>query len=290
MSTDTAYDELGDFLRTRRGRLRPEDVGLPDYGRRRRVPGLRREEVAQLAGVSVDYYIRLEQGRGQNASDAVLDAVARVLRLDATEQDHLRTLARPARSIPAGSSPETPQSVRPAVQHMLDLLDAPAFVLGRCMDVLAWNAPGDALYGFATRAPEQRNQARHAFLARGDGLYADWEDVAAETVAYLRLDAARHPGDRRIAAFIRELSDGSPAFRKLWAAHEVREKTFGTKRIRHDAVGELNLSYETLALPGDVDQLVVAFQAVPGSVDADKLASLPSGVSSSAWAAVAVTG
>ncbi|MDI2126495.1 helix-turn-helix transcriptional regulator [Yinghuangia seranimata] len=276
-----AFDDLGDFLRSRRSRLQPEDVGLPDFGRRRRVPGLRREEVAQLAGVSVDYYIRLEQGRGQSVSDSVLDAVARVLRLNPTEHEHLRTLARPARAAERAGRSGSRQVVRPEVQALLDLMAAPAFLLGRCMDVLAWNALGDALYGFASFPPGERNMARHAFLdPDGSAIYAEWESVVSETVAYLRLDAARHPGDPRIASFIDELSDRSPEFRRLWAEYDVKEKTFGVKRINHPVAGPLELAYETLALPGDADQLVVSFQPVPSSPYVGNLALLGAGVSS----------
>lgn len=164
--------DLGDFLRSRRARIRPEDVGLNSYGRRR-VPGLRREEVAQLAGVSVDYYIRLEQGRGPSVSDAVLDAIARVLRLDGTEHAYLRTVARPA---PRKAAQPASQRVRPGLRLLLDTLDpAPAFVLGRRMDVLAWNALGDAVVGFSRMAAAERNMPRQTFLEpAARELYPDW--------------------------------------------------------------------------------------------------------------------
>lgn len=272
MSDDSG--QLGDFLRSRRARIQPEDAGLPIFGRRRRVPGLRREEVAQLAGVSVDYYVRLEQGRGQNVSDAVLDAVARVLRLNPTETDHLRDLAHPTR-LPV-TSPKL--LVRPGVQVLIDAVAGPAFVLGRRMDVLAWNAAADAVIGFSGMRQKPRNMARHAFLdPAGRALYADWERVAVETVAYLRLDAARHPGDTRTAAMIEELSEGNPAFRRIWEEHQVAEKTHGVKRLRHPEVGEYEVGYETLALPGDTDQLIVVYTTVPGSEAAEKLALITQG-------------
>jgi transcriptional regulator with XRE-family HTH domain len=264
-------DQLGEFLRTRRALVQPEEIGLPVYGRRRRVPGLRREEVAQLAGVSVDYYVRLEQGRSRGVSDGVLDAVARVLRLDAVERAHLVDLARPGRQlVPAGVP-----AVRPGVRLLLDGLAGPAFVLGRCMDVLAWNAPADALYGLADRPEHGRNMARHAFLDPGARtFYAHWPDVAADTVAYLRLEAARRPADERLAALVEELSAGSPEFAVLWAEHRVREKTHGRKVLRHPEAGLVDLAYETLALPGDPDQLLVAFTAPAGSDTARRLAGL----------------
>lgn len=197
--------EIGDFLRSRRARISPEDVGLNSYGRRR-VPGLRREEVAQLAGVSVDYYIRLEQGRGPSVSDAVLDAIARVLRLDETEHAHLRTVARPkARKASAPSV----RRVRPGLRLLLDLFDrAPAFVLGRRMDVLAWNALGDALGGFSGLPAGERNMPRQAFLAPGAReLYPDWPHggggdgrlLAAGRGAAPGRQGAGRPGRRTVA-------------------------------------------------------------------------------------------
>lgn len=264
--------DLGDFLRSRRARIRPEDVGLNSYGRRR-VPGLRREEVAQLAGVSVDYYIRLEQGRGPSVSDAVLDAIARVLRLDGTEHAYLRTVARPA---PRKAAPPAAQRVRPGLRLLLDTLDpAPAFVLGRRMDVLAWNALGDAVVGFSRMAAAERNMPWQTFLEpAARELYPDWPAVAAETVAYLRLDAGLHPDDKQLAALVGELSMKSEDFRRLWADHQVQAKTYGVKRIDHPVVGGLTLPYETLGVPGDPDQSLVVYTPEPGSETAERIALL----------------
>ncbi|GAA4605798.1 transcriptional regulator with XRE-family HTH domain [Actinoplanes octamycinicus] len=252
--------EIGAFLRARRAAIRPEQVGLPVFGRRR-VPGLRREELAQLAGVSPDYYIRLEQGRSRNVSDAVLDSIARVLGLDRVERQHLFNLARPR---PAACAL---RGVRPGVQLLLDLMETvPAFVLGRRMDVLAFNALGDAVNGFSTWPLERRNIARQTFLdPAARTLYPQWEAVAADTVAFLHLDAGRHPGDPLLAAMIGELSIASPDFARLWAAQRVREKTSGTKVIRHPLVGEMEFGYETLALPGEADQVLVTYTAPVGS-------------------------
>ncbi|WP_030240856.1 helix-turn-helix transcriptional regulator [Streptomyces sp. NRRL S-350] len=277
---------LGDFLRSRRARILPEDVGLPSYGRRR-VQGLRREEVAQLAGVSVDYYVRLEQGRGGSASDAVLDAVARVLRLDEVEAAHLRSLARPPKE-PAGTGAQGRgrgrggQQVRPGTRLLLDLMaGVPAFVLGRRMDVLAWNELGDAVSGFSVHAAavpgSPPNQARHAFLdPAAREYYRQWDAVAAETVSYLRRDAGLHPEDPALGALVGELSLRSEDFRRLWADHLVREKTHGVKLVRHPLVGDLDFGYETLGVNGSPDQLLVVYTAPVGSPTAQKLALLGS--------------
>ncbi|WP_406317930.1 helix-turn-helix transcriptional regulator [Streptosporangium sp. NBC_01639] len=261
-------DDLGGFLRSRRARIQPRDVGLP-AGDRRRVPGLRREEVAQLAGVSVDYYVRLEQGRDLNVSDAVLDSVARVLRLDPTEHAHLRILAHPPRdTAPASSS-------RPGIQGLLDVIGAPAFVLGRCMDVLAWNARADAVMDFSRMERQARNMARHAFLnPEASAFYPDWEAVAAETAAHLRLDSARHPADRRLATMVAELSAANPVFERLWTEHQVKEKSSGGKRLCHPLVGEFEVGYETLTVPGAPDLLIVVYTTETGSAAAAKLALL----------------
>jgi transcriptional regulator with XRE-family HTH domain len=256
--------ELGEFLQSRRARLRPEDVGLPSYGRRR-VPGLRREELAQLAGVSVDYYVRLEQGRAGRPSNEVLEAIARALSLDDDELAHLHDLARPTLR---RRRPPPPERVRPEVQRLLDALDGvPAMVFGRRMDVLAWNRLAAALWvDFGSLPREQRNAARQVFLDEGTRQRnPDWEQGARETVAYLRLAAGRHPDDAELAALVGELSMKSADFRRLWAHHDVHEKTHGTKRHIHPLVGELTLSWETLALTGDSDQMLITYTAEPGS-------------------------
>jgi transcriptional regulator with XRE-family HTH domain len=272
--------DIGEFLRSRRARVTPAAAGLPDYGRRR-VPGLRREEIAQLAGVSVDYYTRLEQGRGTGVSDAVLDAISRVLSLDDTEHAHLRALIRPAAAM---RTPARPARLRPELVRMLELMDAiPAFVLGRRMDVVAWNALADAVAGFSGMPARQRNAAHHAFLdPRARGFYRDWDTVAKETVAYLRLDAGRHPTDTQLAALVGELSLADATFRELWAAHNVKEKTHGRKLLRHPVVGDLDLAYETLALPGDPDHLLVTYIAEANSPTTERLRLLGS------WAATEI--
>ncbi|MBT2524023.1 helix-turn-helix domain-containing protein [Streptomyces sp. ISL-99] len=263
--------ELSEFLRSRRARLKPEDVGLPDLGRHRRVPGLRREELAQLAGVSVAYYTRLEQGNGRNVSMGVLDAIARALRLSDAERDHLTHLAKPSQK---RKRPARPQRLRPGMQQLMDAMEGvPAYVMGRRTDILGFNRMARALFGDVTELPaEERNIARLLFL--GDNcrdLFVDWELKACEVVSYLRLDAGCHPDDPLLSALVGELSVKNEVFRNLWAAHHVKDKGHGTKRLRHPLVGELTLSYETLRLPDDPEQCLVTFHAEPGSPSQDSL-------------------
>ncbi|MEV7360250.1 helix-turn-helix transcriptional regulator [Kitasatospora sp. NPDC091276] len=273
--------ELSEFLRSRRARLRPEDVGLPDSTTRRRVPGLRREELALLAGVSTAYYTRLEQGHGESVSAAVLDAIARVLRLSPAEREHLGRLTGPVRRRP-GRAAARPQRVRPALQQLLDAMDCvPAYVLGRRLDIIGWNRLGTALLGdFAAMQPEQRNMAWQLFLEPASReLYEDWDGKATDVVGMLRLDAGRDPDDPRLASLIGELSLKSADFRRLWATHSIQDKGHGTKRLHHPVVGRLNLQYETLRPAGDVDQVLVTYHAEPGSSSAESLRLLAS------WAA-----
>ena len=233
--------ELGDFLRTRRARLQPQDVGLPDYGRRR-VPGLRREELAQLAGVSVDYYVRLEQGRDIQPSDSVLDAIAGALRLDDDERAHLFTLVRPRRR--ARRRPT--ERVRPGVQRLVERIEFPAFVIGRRMDVLACNALAAALLG-GLREP-QPAALRLPRRGRPRRSIPSGSRSPPRRVAFLRLSAGEDPDDAQLVELIGELSLHSEAFRRLWARHDVKSKTFGVKRFEHPQVGPLELDYESLKL------------------------------------------
>ncbi|WP_055587677.1 helix-turn-helix domain-containing protein [Streptacidiphilus griseoplanus] len=268
---------LTEFLRSRRARLQPEDVGLPYFGSRRRVPGLRREELAQLAGVSVAYYVRLEQGNARNVSAAVLNAVADALRLDPAEREHLNHLAkpRPRRTRAAGR----PQRVRPALQHLLDAMEGiPAYVIGRRSDVIAWNRMACALFGdFAALPPDQRNMAWLTFMEPASReLYDDWESKARDVVAGLRMDAGRYPDDPRLASLIGELSVKSEEFRCWWAAHDVRDRGPCVKHLHHPVVGRLTLAYETLVLPIDTDQLLMTYHAEPGTPSAEGLRLLAS--------------
>lgn len=265
---------IGEFLRSRRARIQPEDVGLTGYGRRR-VPGLRREELAQLAGVSVDYYVRLEQGRSPSVSDAVLDAIGRALRLDEVERVHLRNLVRPA-----ARSRRTPaaQRVRPEVRRLLELMEGvPAFILGRRGAVLAWNALGNALYGFEESTTTARNMARFVFRdPRAPEFYEQWDNVTEENVGFLRLEAGRYPDDPQLAALVGELSVHSERFRTLWARQDVRDKSHGPKIIVHPVVGRLDLTYESFAAPGDVDQVLVTYLAEANSPTEERLRLLAS--------------
>jgi transcriptional regulator with XRE-family HTH domain len=255
---------LGEFLRSRRARLQPADLGLPELGRRRRVPGLRREELAQLAGVSPDYYVRMEQGRAQNVSEAVLDAVASALRLDEDERRHLIDLARP---VPTRRQTTRPQRVRSTLRRTVEAVDLPSMVLGRRCDVLAWNrAMASLITDFGALPAEGRNMARLVFLDDAvASLYLEWPRKAREVVGFLRLDAGRHPDDPRLAELIGELSMRSAEFRQLWAAHDVRDKSHGRHQLRHPLVGELTIDYETLRPSDDPDQVLVVCSAEPGS-------------------------
>lgn len=263
-------EDLGEFLRSRRARVRPQDVGLPDHGRRR-VPGLRREELAQLAGVSVDCYVRLEQGRGPIVADTVLDAIAVALRLGDAERRLLFDLARKAGRPRHAAKASEPVAVRDGVQALLDHLYAvPGLVVGRRLDVLAWNALADALYGFAGRAAADRNVARLTFLDPAvRGLHPDHEQVDGETVASLRLHHGRHPEDQRLAVLVRDLLEGSEAFRRLWvgAPAPAAERTFGQRELAHPVAGPLTLDYEIMALPGDPDQFLITYVAADAETE-----------------------
>ncbi|MEU4578388.1 helix-turn-helix transcriptional regulator [Nonomuraea sp. NPDC023979] len=262
--------DLGEFLRSRRARLRPGELGLPVYGRRR-VPGLRREELAQLAGVSAGYYTRLEQGQSPNASDAVLDAVARVLRLDDDERGYLYSLAR-AKPRPPRRAAEA-ERVRPGVRVMIESFrDVPALVMGRFCDILCWNATAHALLAghLDFDAPDdpagRPNVAAMLFLdPRLGELYADWAGKARSTVADLRLIAGRYPGSPELAALVDELTVGSAEFAELWAAHPVSECDTRPRVYRHPTVGTMELSAEFMTLPDDEGQRVAVFNAAPGS-------------------------
>ena len=269
--------ELSEFLRTRRARLKPEEVGLPSFGRHRRVPGLRREELAQLAGMSVAYYTRLEQGNGRNVSAEVLDAIACALRLSDAEHAHLLDLAKPKRQ--KKKAVARTQQVRVALLQLLESVETvPAYVSGRRSDILAWNRMAAALFGDWGRLPaSERNWARLVFLNPDyRDLFVDWEQKASDMVSFLRMDAGRHPDDPRLSALVGELSVKSEEFRRLWATHDVKEKGHGVKRMRHPLVGDLTLSFETFRLVDDTDQSFLTYHAEPGSASAEALRLLAS--------------
>lgn len=276
------HTELGGFLRSRRARLRPEDAGLPSYGGRRRVPGLRREELAQLAGVSAGYYTRLEQGQSPNASDAVLDSVARVLRLDDAERAHLYSLVRPQTRARRPAATARPEAVRHGVRVMIDSFGpVPALVMGRWLDVLAWNRMGHALLAghldldAPDRPADRPNIARMLFLDPPmRELYPDWIRKARATVADLRQLSGRWPDDPGLTGLIDELTAASREFAELWEAHTVGDCGTHTRTYRHPLVGAMAVSAEYLALPEDEGQRVAVFNAEPGSPAASALRRL----------------
>jgi transcriptional regulator with XRE-family HTH domain len=275
--------EIREFLATRRAKLTPEQAGLPRGGGRRRVPGLRREEVAVLAGVSTDWYIRLEKGHIAGVSDDVLDAVARALQLDEAERTHLFNLARAAKPGRTPRRRAKPQ-LRPSVQRILDsMTTTAAFVRNGRLDILATNPLGHALY-----APVLDNPAHHGNIARfnfldpaAEDFYPDVDAACDTTVALLRTEAGRDPHNRELTDLIGELATRSDAFRTRWGAHDVRLHRAGLKCFHHPAVGDLDLDFDSLDLPSDTaDKLTLtAYTAEPGTPTADALALLAS------WAA-----
>lgn len=268
-----APSELGDFLRSRRAALRPEEVGITPHPTRRRVTGLRREELAMLAGVSITHYTRLEQGRAINASDSVLDAIARTLHLTDDEITHLKDLARPtAAAHPASRSRRAEQVGASARQLLAAMSEVPALVLDRRNDILAWNRLGHALLAghLAPESPNlpgaRPNVTRMLFLdERYRALYPNWNAEAQLSVASLRLVAGRHPDDRRLAELVGQLTLLCDEFASRWARHPVRTCTSGAKQLRHPLVGTMDLSFENLDIPGTSGQRLIAYTAEPGS-------------------------
>jgi transcriptional regulator with XRE-family HTH domain len=275
-------NEIRDFLISRRARITPEQAGLPAYGGNRRVLGLRREEVAMLAGVSVDYYIRMERGNARGVSDSVLENLARALRLDDAERAHLYDLARAANN--GARAPRRParQQVRPAVQRLLDAMTmAPVYVRNGRMDVLAANRLGRALFAPLFGSPAKpTNLARFIFLdPAAPEFYQEWDRLASDTVALLRADAGRNPTDRGLSDLIGELSTRSDIFRVRWADHNVRQHRSGIKHFHHPVVGDISLAYESLELVADPGLVLNGYSAEPGSASQDALNLLAS------WAA-----
>lgn len=261
---------LGEFLKARRALVTPP-AGTP----RRRVKGLRREEVAALAGVSADYYTRLEQGRHTSPSPSVLTALADALQLDEVARRHLFDLV----AATTGGRPERPsvQRVRPSVHQLLaSLHDHPAFVRGRRLDILAMNPlAGFVLHDFPSEPARRRNLIRWAFLdPQARERYREWEQVVSSMVGTLRLDAGRHPGDPLLAELVGELSVKSEEFRTWWAENRVAERRDGVKRLRHPLVGDLDVTYEALQIVGDEDQTLFIYSTPPGSVDEQKMRTL----------------
>ncbi|WP_033344482.1 helix-turn-helix domain-containing protein [Catenuloplanes japonicus] len=290
----TLQQDIRDFLTSRRARITPERAGLPAYGGRRRVAGLRREEVALLAGVSVDYYNRVERGNLRGVSGPVLDAIARVLHLDEAEHAYLHDLARTANSTPVtrrgavsrggavSRRGAVSRTVRPGLRRLLDAMtEAPAAVVNGRMDILAANRLGRALYAeVLDHRGLPGNLAHFGFLSpRGRTFFPDWERTADDSVATLRSAAGSNPYDRDLSDLVGELSTRSDEFRTRWAAHDVRFHRVGTKRFQHAVVGDLTLSYETMDLSADPGLVLLAYTAEAGSPSGDALRLLAS------WAA-----
>ncbi|WP_329264892.1 helix-turn-helix transcriptional regulator [Streptomyces pseudovenezuelae] len=278
MNRNPHLNELGEFLKARRAELTPSDVGLRG-GQRRRVKGLRREEVALLAAMSTEYYARIEQGRLQ-ASAPLLDEIAQALRLNDDQRTYLFDLA--AKERVRRSAYRERQQVDPQLQRMLDDLSAsPAFVIGRCTDILGWNRLAAALWTDFGKYPEpERVFVRLLFTEPWmRELYVDWEEVTRLAIAQLRMESARYPDDQPLTALVEELSARDPQFRQWWTEHDVAMRGQGVKKLRHPVVGELTLDWNTLTCGTDPDQHIIVWNAEPGTPSHDGLRLLAS------WAA-----
>jgi transcriptional regulator with XRE-family HTH domain len=276
--------QIREFLASRRARITPGQAGLPAYGGTRRVAGLRREEVALLAGVSIDYYVRMERGNLAGASDAVLEGVARALQLDDAERAHLFDLARASERQPARLRRSREPGVTASVQQVLDAItDAPAWVRNARHDMLAANRLARALYAPLLADPRRpANNARFIYLDPASrDFFIDWDRAADDIAAMLRLEAGRNPYDKNLVELIGELSTRSEDFRARWAAHNVRFHRTGYKRLRHPAVGDLDLNFEAMELSSQPGLTLLVYTAPQGSPAADGLALLAS------WAATA---
>jgi len=274
-------DDIKDFLTSRRAKITPEQAKLPAYGGNRRVAGLRREEVAMLAGVSVDYYTKLERGNFGSVSEGVLEALVRALQLDVAEREHLFHLANATATIRPGGHREASPHVRQAVQRVVDgLADAPAFVRNNRRDLLASNALGRAVYApiYEDTPPGQPvNTVRFLFFSpRARVFFVDWNKAAADVVANLRTEVGRDPHDRLLHELIGDLLAQSTEFSTLWASHDVRYHDTGFKTVHHPEVGDLDLTFETMDLPADPGQALIVYGAEPGSVTENSLRLLSS--------------
>jgi transcriptional regulator with XRE-family HTH domain len=274
VSVDT---EIREFITSRRARLTLERAGLPKYGRRRRVTGLRREEVALLAGISVEYYTRLERGNARGVSEGVLEAISRALQLDEAERGHLLDLVRTANAERPLRRTAGPQRVRPSVARVVDAMVAiPACVLNGRLDVLYANGLARTLFSDVMRDPvKPPNLARFAFLdPRSKALWVDWDQAARDTVAILRAEAGRNPYDRDLSDLIGQLSTRSEEFRVRWATHDVKFHRTGAKHFHHPLVGDLTLAFELLELSADLGLSLLAYSAEPGSSSEQGLGEL----------------
>ncbi|MDL5159693.1 helix-turn-helix transcriptional regulator [Actinomycetospora termitidis] len=279
-----ARSELGEFLTSRRARITPDQVGLPVYDAgKRRVPGLRRQEVATLAGLSIDYYTQLERGKAAGVSEAVLDAIARALQLDEAERSHLEDLHRGIATRPARPRPRRATTIRPMLRRLLDALTVPGMIGNARQDLVAANTLGHAFYAPLYPDPQRPdptvpvNFARFCFLdPKAPEFYPDWEFMADVAVNNLRTAAGRDPYDRGISDLVGELSTRSEEFRVRWAKHNVRLHRTGIKRFHHPVVGDLEVGYETIPLPADPGLQLTVYSPEPASPSADALVLLAS--------------
>jgi hypothetical protein len=283
VSTTDLSAEIRDFLSTRRARITPEQAGLPAYGGNRRVKGLRREEVAMLAGVSVDYYVRMERGSLAGASESVLDALAAALRLDEAERTHLFALAKESGAHGKPKRRTAPTTVRPVVQQVLDAMtDAPAWVRNGRHDIVAMNQLARALYSPVLAAPRRpANTTRFVYLYPEEAreFFVDYDRIASDAAAMLRLEAGRNPHDKALIELVGELSTLSETFRQRWASHDVKFHRSGQKRLRHPVVGQLDLDFESMELSSAPGLQLNVYTAATGTPTADALKLLAS------WAA-----
>lgn len=273
--SEDVRSQVRNFLVSRRERLTPEEVGIPNHGRRR-VKGLRREEVALLAGVSVEYYTKIERGDATGATASVIDAIARVLRLNDIEREHLkRLLSTGDETDTHARATHSTKAVRPALQRLLDALtDVPAYILNKRLDILGVNHLGRAVYSPMYESfPHPTNTARFFFLDEDASrrFWVEWDEVAAAGVAILRVEHGLRPNDEDLNALIDELHEASPEFRKRWSTHDVHRHTTGVKSMNHPVVGRLDLPYENLLLPADPDLTMMTYNPAPGSAAYDSL-------------------
>jgi transcriptional regulator with XRE-family HTH domain len=283
MGTVDLRSEIREFLSSRRARITPGQAGLPAYGGNRRVQGLRREEVAMLAGVSVDYYVRMERGSLSGASESVLDALASALKLDEAERDHLFALARESGTRRSRRKPKVPATIRPALQQVLDAItDAPAWIRNGRHDVLAMNQLARALYAPVLADPRRpANTTRFVYLnpEAAQEFFVDYDQIARDAAAMLRLEVGRNPQDPELITLIGELSTHSELFRQRWASQDVRFHRSGRKRLRHPVVGQIDLDFEALEIPAEPGLQLNIYTAPANTAAADGLRLLGS------WAA-----
>lgn len=281
------HGDIGEFLTSRRAKLTPADVGLPDFGGRRRVPGLRREEVALVAGMSTEYYKRLERGNALGVSESVIDGISRALRLDDAEHAHLNDLIRAANTgvHPQRRRPARKSQLTASMQQTIDAMSTvPVFVQNGRLDAVAVNRLGGALFSeMLDGARPPANAARFVFLdARAQTFYRDWEAQTRQIVAILRAEAGRSPYDRHLSDLVGELSTRSELFRKLWGAHDVREHRTGLKSVHHPLVGDLDLTFQAMDLASDGGLQMIVFSAEPGSASNERLQLLANAIATPA--------